>query len=236
MFETRDADNHAVQKYYGKYPGVVKKNAAPENGNHRGELEVEVSGILEDGSGKNEQRSIVVVAKPCFPPGFFFVPEVGAHVWVEFAAGDINVPIWTGVWYPTDKSPKTTKGEFPKKGEKVIRSAPDGHTIELNNEDGSIRVQDTHGNVILLDQSGITLEAKAIVLKVKDSTPSIKLTLDSSGITATDGSGTPRLLVLDPLLTWLATHQHLGYMGFVANLFPASSAQFKAQEPQMKSG
>ena len=36
-------------------------------------------------------------AYPNFPlPGIWYTPPVGTKVWVEFEAGDTNVPIWTG--------------------------------------------------------------------------------------------------------------------------------------------
>ena len=96
-----DESGGQAEKYYGKYPGLVLDNKPPAGQAHVGELLVEVSGILEEASGGSGEQAMQVWAKPCFVPGFFFIPEVGAQVWVEFAAGDINQPLWTGVWYPT---------------------------------------------------------------------------------------------------------------------------------------
>ena len=43
-------------------------------------------------------------AMPCFPiagkqQGTYFIPQIGAGVWVEFENGDPNYPIWTGCFW-----------------------------------------------------------------------------------------------------------------------------------------
>jgi hypothetical protein len=173
MFETstdgRDA-RRSSQKYYGKYPGVVIENTPPEDATHRGELLVQVPGILEETEDGSGQQPIQVVAKPCFHPGFFFVPEAEAQVWVEFVAGDINDPIWTGVWYPTDASPQTADEEAPTEFQKIIRTAS-GHVIQLDDTDGEEKIIvwhkqasfisiDKDGHVLIEHKDGMTIEIK----------------------------------------------------------------------------
>ncbi len=145
-------------KYFGKYPGLVMENTPPPDGTaHRGELKVKVPGILEEPDGANP-KPIEVVAKPNFLPGFFFIPEVGAQVWVEFLAGDINCPIWTGVWYPNDASPKTSEGEAPTEFQKVIRTAS-GHVVELDDTEGQEKIDISHasGARLMIDRNGSVL-------------------------------------------------------------------------------
>lgn len=153
------------EKYYGKYPGLVVDNQSRENEDHRGEVLVEVSGILEDRDDK--QLPMQAWAKPCFMPGFFFVPEKGDQVWVEFAAGDINFPIWTGVWYPKGKTPQTTDDKAPTEAQKIIRSTSKSKLIvQLNDGDGCIEIKDKDGNSILLNDKGVTISSgKAIMVK-----------------------------------------------------------------------
>lgn len=150
-----------VEKYYGKYPGVVIDNKARDNSGHRGEILVEVPGILEDRD--NQQLPLQGWAKPCFVPGFFFVPEIDDHVWVEFSAGDINFPIWSGVWYPKEKAPQTVDGNAPTEAQKIIKSKL---IIQIDDDNGSIYLGDNNGNSILLESGGITITAnKNVIVK-----------------------------------------------------------------------
>jgi hypothetical protein len=160
MFDmVNEAKPSSKQKYYGKYPALVLDNKARQ-GKHRGELQVEISGILEDIPGKSDYRPMRAWAVPCFIPGFFFIPEIGDQVWVEFAAGDINLPVWVGVWYPKDSAPQTAGGQNPSEAQKIIRTAP-GNIIQLEDtgQGEKIIIQDVKGNAVTLDQNGIKVEA-----------------------------------------------------------------------------
>jgi len=163
----------SLQKYYGKYPGLVTDNEPPADGAHRGEITVQVPGILEETPDGSDSQALEVVAKPCFLPGFFFIPEVGDQVWVEFAAGDINQPLWTGVWYPDDGAPQTAEPAAPDQDQKVIRTAS-GHVVTLDDKDGDkkIVVHHTSGAFMQLDKDGAVLLANQngsfVFLNAKD--------------------------------------------------------------------
>jgi hypothetical protein len=184
MFETGDnTQERAVQKYYGKYPGLVLDNAPPSGSDHRGEVLVEVPGILEDDPGGKDQRPIQVVARPCFLPGFFFIPEKGAQVWVEFAAGDINTPIWTGVWYPKDKPPKTVDSKAPTLSQKVIRTVS-GQVIQLDDSNGKEEIvikDEKNDNTITLDANGITIKSAGKTISITCKKMEIKGDVDIDG-------------------------------------------------------
>jgi hypothetical protein len=79
--------------FFGKYRGTVVNNADP---NSIGRVTVRCAEVLGDGESS--------WAMPCVPvagrrSGSFFVPEVGAAVWVEFEHGDPDYPIWTGCFW-----------------------------------------------------------------------------------------------------------------------------------------
>lgn len=88
----RAFEERVAQRFYGKYEGVVTDNVDPlEIGRVRARVPAVFGEDVETGW-----------AQPC-PPygggkdrGFLFVPEVGDAVWIEFAAGDISRPLWTG--------------------------------------------------------------------------------------------------------------------------------------------
>ncbi len=253
-----------ARKYYGKYPGVVVANSPPEDGApHRGEVLVRVPGILEEDPSGTGERPIEVIAKPCLPPGFFFVPEPEDRVWVEFAAGDIDSPLWSGVWYPDDAPPQTPDGDPPTEHQKVIRTAK-GHVVLLDDADGAeqivvldgpngnritcdqngVLIEDANGNTITLSADGIeladangnalTMDAGGVVLAASSGW---KVQLDSSSVKVSDATGgTVTPVALATLLDWLLAHQHTGNMGAPTPLFPADLATLNLQKPTMVSG
>lgn len=93
-----DADRHA-NRIYGKFSGIVSSNTDPDR---RGRLQAFVPELLgEVPTGW---------AKPCTPyagptSGFFSLPPVGAGVWIEFEAGDVSRPIWSGGYWGMGETP-----------------------------------------------------------------------------------------------------------------------------------
>jgi len=239
-------------RHYGKYPAFVVSNAAPDDGSaHRGEILVKIPTLLEedptDPTGATT-RQMEVVAKPCLPPGFFFVPEKDDQIWVEFAAGNVDEPLWTGVWYSNDKAPKTSDGKAPTEFQKVIRTKAE-HVVLLDNTDGKERVvvldgknkntltfdakgmklEDANGNTVSLTSSGIeladknqnklTMDSNGIALQ---NSASMKFELGATGAKVSDATGGgPQGIALSPLLDWLLAHQHVGNLGAPTPLFPA---------------
>jgi Type VI secretion system/phage-baseplate injector OB domain len=83
----------AASKFYGKYRGTVVNNVDPMM---IGRVQVQCAEVLGLG--------ISSWAMPCVPvagkhSGSFFMPELGAGVWVEFEHGDADYPIWTGCFW-----------------------------------------------------------------------------------------------------------------------------------------
>jgi hypothetical protein len=174
------SDWTAGRRYYGKYAGVVTDNSAPPGEEHRGEIEVQVAGILEETPDGGASQPIKVLAAPSFLPGFFYIPENESPVWVEFVAGDINFPIWTGVWYPEGDAPEDSDDEAPDEDAKVIRT-PSGQVIHLSDVAGSEKTvikDETNGNTVTLDSDGVTIECLADTSGATNT-----VTLDSSGVT-----------------------------------------------------
>ncbi len=81
--------------FYGKYEGVVTDTADPLE---IGRLRAKVPAVL----GEDVETGW---ALPCAPfgggkdRGFLFLPEAGDTVWIEFAAGDLSRPIWSGAFW-----------------------------------------------------------------------------------------------------------------------------------------
>ena len=88
-----------MEKVFGKYRGVVAANIDPML---LGRVQVSVPEVF--GQGK------LSWATPCVPysgdqVGMYFVPPVGAAVWVEFEAGDPDYPILAGCLWGSGQSP-----------------------------------------------------------------------------------------------------------------------------------
>jgi uncharacterized protein involved in type VI secretion and phage assembly len=117
-------------RWYGKYSGVVVDDDDPAK---LGRLKVNVPTVWRGADP--------IWARPCFPPGHFFTPPVGAHVWVEFEGGDPGYPLWVGVWFAQDEVPAEAALRPPTS--RVIQT-PSGHTVEFADEDGKERVLVRH--------------------------------------------------------------------------------------------
>lgn len=91
------------RKYFGKFQAIVRDIHDPWM---VGRIRAEVPYPLGIG-----EENWSVWALPCLPPGHFEVPKEGDGVWIEFVNGDLNQPVWTGVWYSgrgTDPAYPTT--------------------------------------------------------------------------------------------------------------------------------
>jgi uncharacterized protein involved in type VI secretion and phage assembly len=203
-------------RFYGKYRAFVQDNADQEN---RGRLRLQIPDVLGN-------DIVSGWALPCAPyggsagQGFFFIPEKGAGVWVEFEQGKLDFPVWVGTFWAkpggTTEVPDPASGQSPPTS-KIIKTLK--HTIELADDDGSeaiIITDSTNKNKVTLDKDGVTVEDQN----------SNKIELASGGVTITSsaikiGSGASEPMVLGNQLTtalktlvnFLSTHTHTGNLG-----------------------
>lgn len=150
-------------KYYGKYRGTVTNNIDPEQ-RARIMAIVPATGTLIPSSW----------ALPCVPiagksEGIFVVPQIGAAVWIEFEAGDLDKPIWTGGFWGL-------AAEVP-----VMALAPPAIPPGQN-----IAIQTTGQNLVLLSDSAPTPATGGIILQ---STTKAMIVVNDSGIYISNGKG-----------------------------------------------
>ena len=148
-------------RYYGKYRGIVTDNEDPKNLGRLKARVPEVLGDVETGW-----------ALPCTPyagdgEGQFTVPPPDAGVWIEFEAGDVSRPIWSGCWWGDGQLPKDNSGTAAKPPLKIIRSEK-GLMVTLDDDSQTITVSDDNGNNMLtiqVQQGKITIQGatKAVV-------------------------------------------------------------------------
>jgi uncharacterized protein involved in type VI secretion and phage assembly len=182
------------QRYYGKYRGFVVDNQDPET---RGRLKVKVPSVLGDqDSGW---------ALPCAPfgglsnQGLFMIPEVDSQLWVEFEEGNIDHPIWVGVfWQQGSDTPE--EAALPEPTTRIIRT-PSGHVLQFDDASGEEQFRLAHpsgtemtinpqGTVHTEDASGntLTLDAKSNKILLEDANGN-SLAMDASGTVLEDSNG-----------------------------------------------
>lgn len=161
-------------RYYGKYPGIVTDVEDP---NEIGRIRARVPEIYGESVDSGW-------AMPCTPVGgganrgFYALPYVGDTVWIEFEAGDITRPIWSGTFWGAPSSTGgqddlgTTSGsEIPESadgdtgpGQNVWRTSS-GHVISMDDTGGVVVVTEAAGAEIRITSSGeVTIKADKIKL------------------------------------------------------------------------
>lgn len=135
------------QTYYGKYRGKVENNIDPLQ---QGRVQVSCPAVLGDGRLSWAMPSVPYAGSGV---GFFFVPPVGANVWVEFEGGDPDYPIWGGCFWGTGEAPAT-----PAIAEmKVIKTATATITVNDVPGAGGVTIETTTGMKITLTVAGIEI-------------------------------------------------------------------------------
>jgi uncharacterized protein involved in type VI secretion and phage assembly len=161
--------------YWGKYRGVVTDNNDPYR---RGRIRARVDGVME--------AQETGWAAPCFPitgqsMGWFAVPPVGAHVWIEFELGSPESPLWSGcVWENASDMPGALQSDPVKK---IVLRGVAGHEIVIDDTPGTggIRIETAGGQKLVLDSNGILLE-------VSSGTSKQRIKIGPSGISVNDGA------------------------------------------------
>jgi hypothetical protein len=133
--------------FFGKYRGKVKANVDPYL---CGRIQVTAPAALGDA---------MVWALPCAPfagpgVGFFAIPPVDANVWVEFEAGNPEVPIWTGCfWAPGDFPATMAVPEM-----KVLKTSTATVTLsDLPGPAGGVTIETSDGKKITLTTTSIEI-------------------------------------------------------------------------------
>lgn len=158
--------------FYGKYRGLVTDTADPLD---RGRLKARVPEVLAD-----VETGWALPAAPYAGPdqGLFTIPPVGAGVWVEFEAGDVSRPIWSGAWWGDGDVPDGAKpAQKVLKSEQGLRVKLDDASSEITisdaNDNNLCRIQAQSGTITLQATTKVTVEAPLIELGQGASHPAV---------------------------------------------------------------
>lgn len=187
--------DHIENRYYGKYRGKVVDNKDPKG---LGRIRVEVPELL------NDQKT--GWALPCLPyggskdTGLFTVPEVGSNVWVEFQAGNLSHPIWTGIWWgePSGGNEVPSEAQTSEPTVKILKTKA-GHRIELHDSMGQEKILITNkdGSIIDMDSMGMTVSSDSGRSSIKLDAQGITLSRGANSIKITDTSVTINNIALE---------------------------------------
>lgn len=158
-------------RFFGKHRGVVTGNVDPEA---RGRLQVSVPELRGDG--------VTDWALPSSPyagdsVGFFALPPVGANVWVEYEAGNLQSPIWSGCFWA--KGEIATADAVPEVA--FLKTAQ--ASIRIDNSAGEVKIE-IQGASVTLTVGEAKIEAPQITLTANGA----KVQLTPAGLDALQGA------------------------------------------------
>ena len=151
--------------HFGKYRATVTDNVDPEG---LCRIMAQVPAVM----GSTE----VGWALPAFPfigdgHGLVMLPEVGSSVWIEFEAGHLDHPIWSGGFLPENAT------------------APDPHgasvRVIVSKNKHRVVLDDSSDTVTVKHASGATLEMSGTELRL--SIGGSKMVMSPTAITFNDG-------------------------------------------------
>ena len=128
--------------WFGKYLGLVVDNGDPAK---HGRLKVTVPAVLDD---------VEVWAMPCVPyagvgVGFYSLPEPKTGVWIEFEAGELKFPIWSGCFW--------ADGELPASGGASVKIwKTERLTLRLDDDRDELKLQNDAESTLTLAADAVT--------------------------------------------------------------------------------
>jgi hypothetical protein len=187
-----------TDRFYGKYRGLVLINVDPQNMGRIKAVVPEVLGVFPTNW-----------CLPCTPyagtmAGLFTVPLPGTGVWVEFEAGDVNRPVWTGCWWGTAQVPVNELG-MPAQFTSKVLSTDTGLMISLDDAAQSITFKDATQLDSMTMQVGITqIQSKFLM------TLDAQLIFHGQGAVHPAVLGDQLLIYLNTLVALFNAHTHPG--------------------------
>jgi uncharacterized protein involved in type VI secretion and phage assembly len=171
-------------RFYGKHRGLVKEVG---EGDMLGYIRATVPEIY----GEDIDSPWAVAASPFAGKshGLVLLPEVGDGVWIEFEAGDVSRPIWSGFWWADDEIPD------PGGVQTRVLATTAGHKLVLDDDGSEVKLLHSGGAEMTMTDSDITLKVGQSEITMTDSgtttlkvSSTTKIELSQSGITLEVGA------------------------------------------------
>ncbi|MGD1094986.1 MAG: phage baseplate assembly protein V [Bryobacteraceae bacterium] len=167
-------------RFYGAYPALVQDVRDPDN---QGRVKIALPWSPDSNGASYEAWARLSTMMAGNNQGTWFIPDAGVEVLVIFLGGDPRNPCVIGALWNGQDSPPQSMDSAGNNNVKKLRSrngvaitlddtqgsesltleTPGGQKIVLQDGPGSVLIQDSNGNSIRLDSSGITVNASAQV-------------------------------------------------------------------------
>jgi Type VI secretion system/phage-baseplate injector OB domain len=196
-----------VDRFYGKYRGLVLINIDPLG---QGRLKALVPEVLGETPSSWALPSAPYAGSGS---GLFAMPPINAGVWIEFEAGDVNRPIWSGAWWGSGEVPKDEKGTPALFTTKILRS-DFGLLVALDDLAQTITLSDSQGlNLMTIQVLQGTIQIKSVVRVVLEA----PLIQHGQGAAHPAVFGDQLLVYLNQLVAMFNSHVHPGELaaGFI---------------------
>jgi uncharacterized protein involved in type VI secretion and phage assembly len=167
-------------RWYGVYPALVSDIKDPDGS---GRVKVTLPWSPDTGSDRYETWARLATLFAGNNRGSWFIPDVNDEVLLVFEGGDPRRPyVIGGLWNGSDKAPESMDGGG-KNYRKVLRSrngvkmtlddqdgqekflaeTPGGQKFTLKDGPGAVQIEDSNGNSVKLETSGITVTTSSKV-------------------------------------------------------------------------
>jgi uncharacterized protein involved in type VI secretion and phage assembly len=142
-------------RYYGIYRGTVLVNIDPLQMGRINATVPDVSSITP--------TTWITPAAPLAGKqmGVFMVPQIGSGVWVQFEAGDPDLPVYTGGWWGSAAEvPALALAGVPADPNIVIQTTLQNAIVisDLPGPTGGIILKSTTGATIIVNDTGIYIQ------------------------------------------------------------------------------
>lgn len=167
-------------RFYGAYPAVVRDIRDPDG---QGRVKVELPWSPDGKGATYEAWARLATLMGGDNRGSWFIPDVNDEVLAIFLGGDPRYPaVIGGLWNGQDAPPESMDGAGDNNikklrsrngvqitlddsdgAERLVLETPGGQQVTLKDGPGEIEAQDSNGNSVKLEPSGITVNASAKV-------------------------------------------------------------------------
>ncbi len=180
-------NQRVATSYFGKYRGIVTDVDDPNN---QCRIKARVDGLL---NGQETGWALPVAPFAGDGHGMVMLPKVGSGVWVEFEAGRLDHPIWSGAWWGSNQRPD------PQGSQVRVIVSENGHKVILDDEHDEIKLIHgaTNGPEIKLTDSEIVLTCGSCEIKISTDDISLnngQIKIGLAGVSLVNGAmsyGTP---------------------------------------------
>jgi phage baseplate assembly protein gpV len=156
--------------YFGKYRGIVTDVDDPNN---QCRIRANVPAVMGEQSCGWAMPSAPFAGDG---HGMVMLPKVGSGVWIEFEAGRIDNPIWSGAWWATGQRPD------PQGAAVRVIVSEKGHKLILDDDADEVKIVHGSGPEIKMTATEIVLTCGACEIKISNENISLNNGLIKVGL------------------------------------------------------